>query len=112
MVKGQARILLHGKREFLVEALKEFRALYEITAALEVAGVGVSISSLYRYMVSDLSEEYAEYLRCTGRGLISSRCAKVKSESAQKSKPSIYAVARPGQITNAGGVSKFLKDKR
>lgn len=102
---------MHGKREFLVEALKEFRALYEITAALEVVGVRVSISSLYRYMVSDLSEDYAEYLRCTGRGLIGSRCAKV-SQRVRKNLSQVFVLLLYSQITNAGGVSKFLKDKR
>jgi len=112
MKKGMARILLHSKQEYLVEALKDFKALHEIAAALELEGVKVSISSLYRFLVSDLSEDYAEYLRCTGRGLVRSRSAKVGSGSLHKSIPASEAVAKRERITNPSDMNKFLREKR
>lgn len=112
MAKGRARILLNGKQEYLVEALKNFKALYEIAAALELEGVKVSISSLYRFMVSDLSEDYAEYLRCTGRGLVSSRSAKASSGFPHKFKPLSEVVGKRERITNPSDMNKFLRDKR
>ncbi|TYP65346.1 hypothetical protein A9A72_122474 [Stutzerimonas stutzeri] len=112
MVKGQARILLYSKQAYLVKALKDFRTLYEIAAALELDGVKVSVSSLYRYMVNDLGEYYAEYLRCTGRGLVSSRRANGNPEFARKYKPTSYAVAKRERITNPSDMNKFLREKR
>lgn len=111
MSKGQARILLHGKRDFLIKALKEFSTLYEIAMTLELEGVKVSISSLYRYMVSDLGDDYFEYLRYTGRGLVRNRQAKDRPGSTKKSEPTNYAAPRPETINNPGDVNKFLKDK-
>lgn len=111
MTKGCARILLHGKQEFLVKSLKEFRTLYEITVALEVEGVKISTSSLYRYLVSDLNEVYLEYLRYTGRGLIGTRQNKGVNGAAQNNNPNLSLARKSEAITNAGDVSKFLKDK-
>ncbi|MBK61335.1 MAG: hypothetical protein CML01_21485 [Pseudomonas sp.] len=108
MAKGGARILLHGKKSYLIESLKKFKALHEIAAALELAGVKVSISSLYRFMVSDLSEEYAEYLHYTGRGLVSSRYAKAGA----KPKPASDLAAKRERITNPSDMKKFLIERQ
>ena len=93
MAKGQARILLHGKREFLVRSLKESVTLSEINESLRKDGLKVSISSLYRYMVSDLSDDYAEYLWHTGRGLLRSRQGKVRCGSTSKTTGGSLVVA-------------------
>lgn len=112
MAKGQARILLHRKREFLVNALREFRTLYEITVALNMDGVQVSISSLYRYIVSDLSDDYAEYLWHTGRGLLRSRQDKVRCGSTSKTTGGSLVVANPGKISNQADLNKFLTNNK
>lgn len=110
MAKGQARILLHGKREFLIKELKECSTLYEIAITLELEGVKVSISSLYRFMVSDLGDYYFEYLRYTGRGLVRNRQANDRLRIAKKAGSSTHSAMRPETINNPGDVNKFLKD--
>ena len=53
MVKGRARILLHTKKDTLVKCLKEYMALSDMAVFLEREGVRVSVSSLYRYMITE-----------------------------------------------------------
>jgi len=110
MAKGQARIFLHSKKRFLIEALNECKTLHEIAAALALDGGKVSISSLYRYLVSDLPEDYAGYLQFTGRGLLKTRRAKGYPEISQKSTKN--EAAKRERITNPGDMNKFLKEKR
>lgn len=112
MAKGQARILLHGKREFLVRSLKESVTLSEINESLRKDGLKVSISSLYRYMVSDLSDDYAEYLWHTGRGLLRSRQGKVRCGSTSKTTGGSLVVANPGKISNQADLNKFLTNNK
>lgn len=73
MNKGSARIALHGVRDVLVEWLDEFKTLPEMIESLKTVGVYVSLSSLHRYLKSEMQGEYGRYLKITGRGLCRNR---------------------------------------
>jgi len=85
MKKGMARIALHEWREVIFQSLREYRTLSELKVVLEGFGVFVSLSSIHRFLLSDLSDEYRCYLKITGRGLVRNREAaslKVKGRDA------------------------------
>lgn len=80
MKKGSARIALHGVRDVLVEWLEEFKTLPEMIESLKAVDVSVSLSSLHRYLKSEIQGEYGRYLKITGRGLCRNRGADVSVE--------------------------------
>jgi len=100
--------------------LKEYVTLSDMALVLEGVGVQVSISSLYRYMLSDLSEGYKEYLRHTGRGLLKSRQGQIQSEGqgqgqGQGSSSLKAAVSREpadAKIFNQKDFNKFMSNNR
>ncbi|PKG96278.1 hypothetical protein CXF92_00310 [Pseudomonas sp. Choline-3u-10] len=114
MVKGQARISLHGHRDALVKLLKEYVTLSDMALVLRGVGVQVSISSLYRYMLSDLSEEYKEYLWHTGRGLLKSRQGQIQSrgQGASRLKATVSREPADGKIFNQKDFNKFMFNNR
>lgn len=116
MTKGQARISLHGQRGVLIKMLKEYVTLSDMALFLKGVGVQVSISSLYRYMLSDLSEEYKEYLWHTGRGLLKSRQGQIQSEGQGQGSSSLKAaVSREpadAKIFNQKDFNKFMSNNR
>lgn len=116
MVKGQARISLHGQKDFLIKLLKESMTLSEMTEVLKGDGVQVSVSSLYRYMLSDLVEEYKEYLWHTGRGLLKSRSsqgrAQGKGQDGARVKVAISKDSAEIKISNQKDFNKFLTNNR
>ncbi|WP_137823852.1 hypothetical protein [Pseudomonas sp. D(2018)] len=73
MKKGSARIALYGVKDVLVVSLREFKTLPELIEVLQGMDVDVSLSSLHRYLKSELQEEYECYLKVTGRGLLRNR---------------------------------------
>ena len=80
MRKGSARIALHGVRNVLVEWLEEFKTLPEMLESLKAVDVYVSVSSLHRYLKTEMQGEYGRYLKITGRGLCRNRGAGVSVE--------------------------------
>lgn len=111
MTKGSARVALFATRELLVELLAEFRCLEEIRERLKGNGVVISHSSLYRFLISELPSEYANYLRVTGRGLVRSR----GTEGQRSDPPNAHVVAANSQldqkkINNRCELNKFLKN--
>ena len=113
MVKGQARISLHGQRDVLIKLLKEYVTLSDMALVLRGVGVHVSISSLYRYMLSDLTEEYKEYLWHTGRGLLKSRQGQIQSQGQGASR--LKATSRgqaDAKIFNQKDFNKFMSNNR
>lgn len=112
MAKGQARILLHGKKEFLIELLKESMTLSDMAVVLRRNGTQVSVSSLYRYMLSDLSEEYKEYLWHTGRGLLRSRRGQALGQGESKIKLAIGRDFADVKISNQKDFNKFMSNNR
>jgi hypothetical protein len=112
MAKGQARIVLHGRRDFLIRSLRELMTLSDMTKGLARDGLQVSVSSLYRYMISDLGDEYAEYLWHTGRGLLRSRQGMVGRVAMSK----ILAVGKvstnSGKISNQADLNRFINNNK
>lgn len=111
MSKGQARIVLHSRRDFLSESLRDFKSLQEIRDCLVGDGVIVSLSSLYRFLANDMKEEYEVYLRITGRGLIRNRSGleEAAKQAASFSGGVMLPVAKKVAISNAGELNKFIK---
>ena len=111
MSKGKARIALHSKRNYLVESLRDFKSLQEIRDCLVSEGVAISLSSLYRFLVNDMREEYENYLRVTGRGLIRNRSGleEAAKQAASFSVGVMLPVAKKVAISNAGELNKFIK---
>lgn len=66
--KGHARIALRNKGPYLEEALANFITLPRITEDLAEQGVVVSVASLRKWLMEFLPDNYAEYLKVTGRG--------------------------------------------
>ena len=66
--KGHARIALRNKGPYLKEALANFITLPRITEDLAEQGVVVSVASLRKWLMEFLPDQYAEYLKITGRG--------------------------------------------
>ncbi len=98
MRKGSARIALHGVRNVLVEWLEEFKTLPEMLESLKAVDVYVSVSSLHRYLKTEMQGEYGRYLKITGRGLCRNRGVGVSVKG-----------VRP--ITSLGCTGKGLEDK-
>lgn len=114
MAKGQARISLHGQRDVLIKLLKEYVTLSDMALVLRGVGVHVSTSSLYRYMLSDLSEEYKEYLWHTGRGLLKSRQGQIQSQGqgASRLKVTVSREQADAKISNQRDFNKFMSTNR
>lgn len=112
MAKGQARIVLHGRREFLIRSLRELMTLSDMTKDLARDGLQVSVSSLYRYMISDLGDDYAEYLWHTGRGLLRSRQDKSRSSGMRKIAVESFVNTNHAKITNPSNLKKFLTENK
>lgn len=66
--KGHARIALRNKGPYLKQALANFITLPRITEDLAEQGVVVSVASLRKWLMEFLPDQYAEYLKITGRG--------------------------------------------
>lgn len=71
--KGHARIALQPKLDYLREQLAEYRTLPETVEELEEVGISISVATLRRCLMEFLPNEYAEYLRITGRGMKKNR---------------------------------------
>jgi len=114
MAKGQARISLHGQRDVLINLLKDYVTLSDMALVLRGVGVHVSISSLYRYMLSDLTEEYKEYLWHTGRGLLRSRQGQIQSQGqgAFRRKETVSRGQVDAKIFNQKDFNKFISNNR
>lgn len=116
MAKGQARISLHGQKDFLIKLLKESVTLSDMAEVLKGDGIQVSVSSLYRYMLSDLVEEYKEYLWHTGRGLLKSRRgqggAQGKGQEGSRIKVAISKDSADVKISNPKDFNKFFTNNR
>ncbi|WP_341303208.1 hypothetical protein [Pseudomonas sp. TMP25] len=112
MAKGQARIVLHGKREFLIRSLRELMTLSDITKDLARDGLQVSVSSLYRYMISDLGDDYAEYLWHTGRGLLRSRQGEFRGRVMSKARVIKTVATDRGKISNQADLNNFFKNNK
>lgn len=113
MSKGQARIALHPKRDFLIESLRAFKSLQEINDCLARDGVAVSLSSLYRFLANDMKEEYAIYLRLTGRGLVRNRSGSVAvvKQVTDRVGGIGLPISRKETISNPGELNNFLKNR-
>lgn len=113
MSKGKARIALHSKRHYLVESLRGFKSLQEIRDCLVSEGVAISLSSLYRFLVSDMREEYESYLRITGRGLVRNRSGldTFANRMISSTENLMLPMARKESISNPGELNKFLKNR-
>lgn len=112
MAKGQARISLHGKKDFLIKSLKESMTLSDMTVVLRGDGIQVSVSSLYRYMLSVLAEEYKEYLWHTGRGLLKSRRGQGLGQGESRLKVAVNKESADVKISNQKDFNKFLSNNR
>ncbi len=113
MSKGKARIALHSRRDFLSESLMAYKTLQEIRDCLANDGVTISLSSLYRFLVNDMKEEYEIYLRIAGRGLIRNRSgldATVQRELSRVEGVGL-PVARKESISNPVELYKFFKNR-
>ena len=113
MSKGKARIALHSKRHYLVESLRDFKSLQEIRDCLVSEGVAISLSSLYRFLVNDMREEYENYLRITGRGLVRNRNGldTFTNRVISSAENLMLPVAKKESISNPGELNKFLKKR-
>lgn len=113
MSKGKARIALYSKRNYLVESLRDFKSLQEIRDCLVSEGVAISLSSLYRFLVNDMREEYENYLRVTGRGLVRNRGGldTVANRMVNSAESLMLPVVKKGSISNPGELNKFLKNR-
>ncbi len=113
MSKGKARIALHSKRNYLVESLRGFKSLQEIRDCLVSEGVAISLSSLYRFLVNDMREEYENYLRVTGRGLVRNRGGldTVANRMVSSAESLMLPVVKKESISNPGELNKFLKNR-
>lgn len=107
MKKGSARIALYGVRDVLVVSLREFKTLPELMEVLQGMDVDVSLSSLHRYLKSELQEEYERYLKVTGRGLLRNRDSACGLSGARRGvspvnvgKPPDKGVGSPGDLHN------------
>lgn len=112
MVKGRSRIWLDTKKDTLVKCLKEYMALSDMAVFLEREGVRVSVSSLYRYMITDLPEEYREYLWHTGRGLLISRRSQAGERGESKPKAPMSRESNSSKISNPKDFNKFISKNR
>jgi len=112
MAKGQARIVLHSRREFLIRSLRELMTLSDMKRDLERDGLQVSVSSLYRYMISDLGDDYAEYLWHTGRGLLRSRQGEFRGRVMSKAIVGKTVAPDRGKISNQADLNNFFKNNK
>lgn len=82
--KGHARIALRNKGPYLEEALANFITLPRIAEDLAEQGVVVSVASLRKWLMEFLPENYAEYLKVTGRGRKVNRAGAVRTTEEMK----------------------------
>lgn len=82
--KGHARIALRNKGPYLEEALANFITLPRITEDLAEQGVVVSVASLRKWLMEFLPDQYAEYLKVTGRGRKVNRAGAVGTTEEKK----------------------------
>lgn len=112
MTKGQARISLHGQRDVLIKLLRECKTLGDIAVILGDNGIRVSVSSLHRYMLSDMADEYKEYLWITGRGLLKSRLTQFRDSGELTKKVAVGRESHGVKISNQKDLNKFISNNR
>ncbi len=110
MKKGSARISLYGVRDVLVVSLLEFKTLTELIEVLQGMGVDVSLSSLHRYLKSELQEEYKYYLKVTGRGLLRNRASASKQAGVRPGVAPIHVEKSPDkELGSPGDLHDYIK---
>lgn len=110
MKKGSARIALHGVKDVLVASLREFKTLPELIEVLQEMDVGVSLSSLHRYLKFEMREEYECYLKVTGRGLRRNRGSDCRAAGVRPGGSPIHLEKSPAkELGSPGDLHDFIK---
>lgn len=111
-IKGKVRLNLRRQSRFLREALRQGVTLASIQAVLHREGIITSVSSLRRYLLSEMAEEYSAYLQLTSRGFISNRSPFKSTDSSQFKKADQLREANTAstEISTPAEIREFLQN--
>lgn len=100
--KGHARIALQPKLDYLRAQLADYQTLPDTVDELGEVGILVSVATLRRFLMEFLPDEYAEYLRITGRGMKKNRTASAASTpAANQEKREATTTIKPESAKNS-----------